>query len=225
MSRMCMVALAGLVLGGCNSQHAYRGDTYQRIGQEMQAAADSKPNRQAVNDALGRAVMPPLQLEAPEAEKPEPRFNLAVNNAPTAQVLHAVVSGTPYSMTFPPELDGTVSLNLKNVTVREVLDTLRDVYGYDYRIQNKRIHVQPNAMQTRVFKINYLANRRQGISEMRVTGSSPTTSSSSNGQSGSGGTSSGGSTTGTTTRAPDSAQVKTTSDYDFWKELATALTV
>ena len=224
-----MLALGGLVLAGCSNQHVYRGDAYERINQEMQAAAESKPNRQAISEALGRAVVPPLQLDAPEAAKSEARFNLAVNNAPVAQVLTAVVSGTPYSMTFPQELEGTVSLNLKNVTVREVLDTLRDVYGYDYRLQGKRIHVQSNTLQTRLFKINYLANRRQGMSEMRVTGSSPTTagpstSGSATGQSGN--TNNGGSSpTGSNPQASDSARVKTTSDYDFWKELGTALNV
>ena len=75
--------------------------------------------------------------------------------------------GTQYSMLFPPELSGSVSLNLKNTTVREALETLRDVYGYDYRFQGNRIYVQPNTIQTRLFKINYLANRRLGTSDMR----------------------------------------------------------
>jgi MSHA biogenesis protein MshL len=159
------------------------------------------------------------------AAKPEPRFNLAVNNAPVVQVLNALVSGTPYSMLFPPDLSGTVSLNLKSVTVREALDTLREVYGYDYRMQGNRIYVQPNTIQTRIFKINYLANRRQGMSEMRVTGSSPTAStpaSTSGSASGLGGTS-GGTPGGQQQRSNDSARVQTTSDYDFWKDLATAL--
>lgn len=227
MNRMCVLALGGLVLAGCSNQHAYRGDAYDRINQEMQTAADSKPNRQAISEALGRAVVPPLQLDAPEAAKSEPRFNLAVNNAPVAQVLTALVSGTPYSMIFPPELEGVVSLNLKSVTVREVLDTLRDVYGYDYRVQGKRIQVQSNTLQTRLFKINYLANRRQGISEMRVTGSSPTTSgTTTSGQSGAANNTNTGSSSGNNAaQANDSARIRTTSDYDFWKDLGTALNV
>ncbi|MCH2219809.1 MAG: secretin and TonB N-terminal domain-containing protein, partial [Dechloromonas sp.] len=164
-----------LLLAACSNQHARRGDVFDRAGQDMGAAANSKPAR-SQSDALGQAMVPPLQLDQPAPAKPEPRFNLAVNNAPVAQVLNALVSGTQYSMLFPPDLSGTVSLNLKNTTVREALDTLHDVYGYAYRIQGSRIFVQPNTVQTRMFKINYLANRRVGSSDMRVTGSSPTTS-------------------------------------------------
>lgn len=226
MSRMWMVALSGVVLTACSNQQALRVDAYDRIKQEMDAAAASKPTPQAQSDALNRAMVPPLQIEAPAQPKIEPRFNLAVNNAPVAQVLNALVSGTSYSMIFPPELSGSVSLNLKNTTVREALDTLRDVYGYDYRMQGNRIIVQSNSMQTRIFRINYLANRRLGSSDMRVTGSSPT----SYGGTSSGGSSSTGQTAGSSgsggtqgQQASQSSSIRTTSDYDFWKDLGSAL--
>lgn len=226
MSRMWMVALSGVVLTACSNQQALRVDAYDRIKQEMDAAAASKPTPQAQSDALNRAMVPPLQIEAPAQPKIEPRFNLAVNNAPVAQVLNALVSGTSYSMIFPPELSGSVSLNLKNTTVHEALDTLRDVYGYDYRMQGNRIIVQSNSMQTRIFRINYLANRRLGSSDMRVTGSSPT----SYGGTSSGGSSSTGQTAGSSgsggtqgQQASQSSSIRTTSDYDFWKDLGSAL--
>lgn len=225
MNNVFIILLSGLVLGGCSNQFAKRGEAFDRIEQELAAASASKTKRMQ-SEVVNQAMLPPLQLELPAAVLPEARFNLAVNNAPVSQVLTALVSGTPYSMIFPPDLSGTVSLNLKNASLREALDTLRDVFGYDYRVQDKRIYVQPNSIQTRIFKINYLANRRQGVSEMRVTGSSPSTS---------GPTTSGSSSTGQTTnnsggttgnqgqKANDSARIQTTSDYDFWKDIGTAL--
>ncbi len=226
MSKILIVAMSVLLLAACSNQHSRRGDAFDRAGQEIGAAAAGKANR-SQGDVVGQAMVPPLQLEQPVAAKPEPRFNLAVNNAPVGQVLNALVSGTQYSMLFPPELSGSVSLNLKNTTVREALETLRDVYGYDYRFQGNRIYVQPNTIQTRLFKINYLANRRLGTSDMRVTGSSPTTSNSGSPSTAStaqqtGGTT-GGTTSGTAQRVVDSARVQTTSDFDFWKDLTVAL--
>ena len=225
MSKMMIVAVMALALAGCSTQYLPRGDAFDRAGQEIGAAANSKSAR--TQDVIGQAMVPALQIDQPAPAKPEPRFNLAVNNAPVAQVLNALVSGTQYSMLFSPDLSGTVSLNLKNTTVREALDTLRDVYGYPYRMQGNRIFVQPNSVQTRMFKINYLANRRVGTSDMRVTGSSPTTSNPAQNTSGTGSTTApvlpGGTTGNPAQRAIDSARVHTTSDYDFWKELGTAL--
>lgn len=232
MSKILLVALSGLMLAACSNQHSRRGEAYDRIEQELAGAAAAKAKRQQ-SEALNQAMLPPLQIEQPVAAPAasEPRFNLAVNNAPVAQVLNALVSGTPYSMLFPPELSGSVTLNLKNTTVRETLQTLRDVYGYDYRFQGNRIFVQPNTLQTRIFKINYLANRRQGTSIMRVTGSSPTGSTPTTQSGGTTGQPANNTPTGAPAGTPsgtarqnlDSARVQTTSDYDFWKELATAL--
>lgn len=225
MSKILIVGLSALMLTACSNQQARRGDAFDRAERELGAAAASQGHRPQ-GDVVGQAMVPPLQLDQPMAAKSEPRFNLAVNNAPVTQVLNALVSGTPYSMLFPPELAGMVSLNLKNTTVREALETLREVYGYDYRIQGNRIYVQPNTVQTRIFKINYLANRRQGMSEMRVTGSSPTSSTpptTSGSSTGAGGLPAGGSTGSQGQRSNDSARVQTTSDYDFWKDLGSAL--
>lgn len=223
MSKVLLVALSGLMLAACSNQYSRRGEAYDKIGEELAAANAVKERRQQA--AFDQAMVPPLQLDQSAATPVnEPRFNLAVNNAPVAQVLQALVSGTPYSMLFPPELSGAVTLNLKNTTVRETLQTLRDVYGYDYRFQGNRIYVQPNTLQTKIFKINYLANRREGSSIMRVTGSSPTSATQSGNASGqpmnnapTGGTS------GTSTQRVDSARVQTSSDYDFWKGLGAAL--
>ena len=226
MSKLLIVAMTALALAACSNQHSRRGEAFDRADQALGAAANSKSTK-TQGDVIGQAMVPPMQIDLPAPAKPEPRFNLAVNNAPVVQVLNALVSGTPYSMLFPPELSGTVSLNLKNTTVREALDTLRDVYGYDYRVQGNRIIVLPNTVQTRMFKINYLANRRQGVSDMRVTGSSPTTSNPTQQNTTGSGTMAptvpGGTTGGSAQRAVDSARVQTTSDYDFWKELGTAL--
>lgn len=222
-----MLALSGLLLGACTAQQERRVETYDKIGTELNTAAANQSNRQAQSDAVGRAMVPPLQLEQPGQPKAESKFNLAVNNAPITQVLTALVTGTQYSMLFPPEVSGSVSLNLKNVTIREALDTLREIYGYEYRIQGTRIYVQPNTMQTRLFKINYLANRRQGMSDTRVTGSSPSTSGPSN-SSGSNpqmptNTPGGSNPAQSQNQASDSSRVRTTSDYDFWKDLTAAL--
>ena len=119
---------------------------------------------------LNAALLPPLQIEAPRAPRiSEPRFDLAVTNAPAAQVFMALVSGSRYSMLLPPDLSGSITLSLKDVTVREALESIRDLYGYDFRVQGTRITVIPNTLQTRLFQISYLASKRGGVSSTRVS--------------------------------------------------------
>ena len=212
--------LLPVLVAGCNSfQPKTPGATFDRISQEMEGALNAKPK--GSEDALGLAMMPPLQLDLPTSSKSvEPRFDLAVSNAPAAQVFMALVSGTRYSMMVTPEVSGNVTVNLKNVTVREALETLRELYGYEYKVQGTRIYIQPNTLQTRVFKINYLDGKRQGQSELRVLSNTMTAQSA-----GAASTTSNAPVqpAGSVSGAP-SSQITTNTSSDFWRDLGVALT-
>lgn len=150
------------------------------------------------------------------------RFDLSVNNAPAAQVFMQICAGTPYSMLVTPEVAGNVTVTLKNVTVLEALESLRDLYGYDFKVNGTRVLVLPNTVQSRLFRVNYLPGRRQGASDVRVsTGSAAMASAGSTGQSG--GSSTPTPTQGATQRQDDSAHVRTTSNADFWNEVHASL--
>ena len=211
-----------LMLGGCATHQKTPGATFDRVGQELQGALATKPK--SIEDAVSQAMLPPLQLDLPESAKSvEPRFDLAVSNAPAAQVFMALVSGTRYSMLVAPDVSGNVTVSLKNVTVREVLETLRELYGYEFKLQGTRIYIQSNTMQTRIFQLNYLAGKRQGQSDVRVTSSS--ISSTQNNSSGATGAASTypAPASGSTTSSVPSSQLSTSQNSDFWSDLNKAL--
>ena len=162
---------------------------------------------------------------AAPAAAPEPRFDLAINNAPAAQVYLQLANGTPYNMLVSPEVSGSLSITLKDTTVSEALDTLRELFGFEYRITGNRIFVYPNTVQTRLYKVNYLPGRRQGASDIRVTSSA--IAQSGGGAGGVAGNTAGlggGSTAGNGgARSDDNAHVRTTSDADFWREVQASL--
>ena len=223
-----IVALTALILAGCGLiEQKNPGSAFDLINQELKNA--SATGSKSAEASLNQAMLPPLQLDLPaSAQSVEPRFDLAVSNAPANQVFMALVSGTRYSMLLAPDLSGNVTVNLKNVTVREALETLRELYGYEFKYQGTRIYIQSNAMQTRMYQINYLAGKRLGQSDLRVTSSSIAstsgtgtgTASSSTGGAAAPATGSG--ATGTAA-GPPSSQISTTTTNDFWRELSQAL--
>ena len=221
-----LLALISFAVAGCGSfQPKTPGATFDQIGQEVQGALNTKSK--VSEDALSQAMMPPVQLDLPESAKSvEPRFDLAVSNAPATQVFMALVSGTRYSMMVTPEVSGNITVNLKSVTVREALETLRELYGYEFKVQGTRIYIQPNTMQTRIFKINYLDGKRQGKSELRVLSNTITgTSTPSSGSTGSNSAvpSSSSSQAGGMASGAPSSQITTSTDSDFWRDLTDAL--
>lgn len=201
------------------------GAVRDTINADLQRATENR-SRELSPDAVSRALVPPLtgQIEAPAGRTTEPRFDLSVNNAPASQVFMAIVSGTRYSMLVNPEVTGSISVNLKDVTVMEALDTIRELYGYDYRVQGTRIFVQPLTMQAKVFKVNYLTAQRLGRSDTRVVSGSITTA----GQAGTAGTTGtaaapAAGATGTTTQPAAGTSVSTTNQVDFWGEVSAAI--
>nr|WP_313032229.1 pilus (MSHA type) biogenesis protein MshL [Massilia alkalitolerans] len=227
-------AVAGaLLLTGC--QTGAQHETYDAIGKEMAKAQARPAAAPAVDDAVAAALLPPASALASQLPKARPaleeRFNVAFNNVPAQQFFRSIVAGTRYNMLVHPEVSGNISANLKDVTIAETLEAIRDMYGYDYRIDGTRITIRPLTMQTRMFQVNYLTAKRRGSSNLRVSSTSVAdagrdgTGNRSNSGSGQGsqGNDTGSNTLGGGNVQLDSTDIRTTSDNDFWSELKAAL--
>lgn len=210
------IVLAVMILGGCATPLGKEGKEAmnEALVAPPAAAAQVAPPPPAVQQAVMEAVreVPPLARPA----STEPRFNLTVNNAKASEVFMGMVTGTPYSMLVHPDVSGTLTLNLKNVTVPEAMEAVRALYGYEYEVQGKRIIVPSPALQTRIFQINSLAMQRKGVSDMRVVSGSVSLSSG-----GSGG--SAGSTPGSVSKSLETTSVQTATESKLWDEIGAAL--
>ena len=227
MKKLLLSLLIPAVLGAC-AMPASKQETYDLIKSEMSKAAAASKVKPADADAVSASLLPALTLDLPPARKPmEERFNLNFSNAPAAQFFMGIVSGTKYNMLVHPDVTGSISANLKDVTLFEALDAIRELYGYDYKVEGSRIYIKPLSLQTRVFQINYLAASRKGSSDIRVTSGSISDSvvasnSNTNQQSqnnGQGNNSSGNNNSQATT----SSKISTVSNNDFWSELKMSL--
>ncbi|MEI7456474.1 MAG: secretin N-terminal domain-containing protein [Nitrosomonadales bacterium] len=214
-----------LLLTGCAANKSHN-QTVDAIRQEMsQAVQPSKA--EAVNDAL----LPQLNAAMLKADsKPlEPKFDLAVNNTPASQVFMAIVSGTRYSMLIHPDVTGNISLNLKDVTVFEALEAVKEMYGYDYKLDGARIFVQPLNLQTRIFQVNYLTGLREGSSSLRVKSSSVSDNVGNTGNQAQGQSQANAITGQSSSQyqygsgSTDTSKVSMKSKSDFWEELEQAL--
>lgn len=214
--------IIALSLLGCAAPSSKRA-TYDLIAVEMEKAAEST-SRHATPDAVSSALLPPIKIEVPKPRAPqEERFSLALNNVPAGQFFAAIASGTRYSMLVHPEVTGTISANLKDVTLFEALDAIRELYGYDYDVNGTRIYIKPPTLQTRVFSVNYLTANRRGTSDIRVTSGSVSDSSLGGATASTQGALPGSTNPGISTQTLNSSKISTTSSSDFWGELKASL--
>jgi MSHA biogenesis protein MshL len=102
------------------------------------------------------------------ASADEARFDVAVRDAPARAFFEGLADGTPYNIVLEPGVGGTVTLKMKNVTMVEVLDAVREAYGYDYHRLPSGFVIDPPTLQTRLFQVSYIDLERRGTSRTRV---------------------------------------------------------
>ncbi len=209
------IVLAVLILSGCASPLGKSGK--DAMGDALATAASQPAPVAAPPAAVQQAVMDAVREAPPRAARPvptEPRFSLAVNNAKASEVFMGMVTGTPYSMLVHPDVTGTLTLNLKNVTVPEAMEAVRALYGYEYEVQGTRIIVPSPALQTRIYHLNSLAMQRKGMSDTRVVSGSVSLSA---------GSGSGGSSSGSASKSLETTSVQTSTDSKFWEDATASL--
>jgi len=226
-----MTAMTAVLLAGCST--APNTGTYNQIRTDVATAAASRAqNAPAVDDAVANALLPPAASLATQLPKARPaleeRFNVSFNNVPAQQFFRSIVSGTRYNILVHPEVSGSITANLKDVTLQETLEAVREMYGYDYKIEGTRISIKPLTMQTRMFRVNYLVGNRRGVSNLRVSSTSVSNAvNNPNGSQGSQGTGQNSQNqnnpNGQSQSQIESTDVSTMSSTDFWGDLKTSI--
>ena len=185
-------------------------------------AANKRSNNLPTDQQVQAALVPSVNINLPGGNKvdSEARFDIKVNRAGARPFFMGLVDGTPYNMVVDPKVAGRITLDLKNVTMKDVMDTVRDVYGYDYEIRGRHNYtVYPNVMGTRIYKLNYLDIVRKGKSQVRVNSGQLTDIRSGNtlggGSSGAGGATPLSNNSRRGVQA--SSQIDTVTESEFWK--------
>lgn len=222
-----------------------RGSAATKAGERDAKDADALPAAVATA-VLPKALPKPVVPKGGKKASGEQRFDLMVKDTPISQVMMGLVEDTPYSILLKPraavahagaapaaasagaavDLSERVTVNLKNVTVAEVLDSFREVYGYEYTVDGTRIYVQPPELQTRLYHVNYVIGQRRGVSDLQVISGASTGSSSGSSSSGggaSGGASSGGSSSGSSYASVQATGVTSSAKSDLWGEVEDSL--
>ncbi len=224
MTRFPFLLLAcSLFLLSCAPKHVVENTnkTTQSIADAMaEAGVLVTPDVEMPPDDFLDELFPENGLAVPglvEDIKQEAAFDMSVSNAPAKLFFMSLVKDTSINMVVHPSVEGEISLDLKNVTVGEVMDLTREVYGYEYKQSPGGYMVLPARIQSKIYAVNYLNISRSGESTMTVSsgqvGSTETTSSSSGDNS----------TSSSRSRASLSSSINTTSKADFWSELRQTL--
>ncbi len=220
-----------LALGACANNPPRTGAVGEEIDQSLAESQAQNAVLAAQPElpppAVSAALLPPLnvQLSGLGQEPVQRRFDITVNRVLARTFFMSLVKNTPYNMVTPPDMKGRISLSLKNVTLDEVMETVREVYGYEYRRSASGYEILTKALRSKIFKVDYLNVQRKGRSRVRVSSGQVSASRSRNNSSrnGSGASSSTASSGRRQVEAVSGSEMDTRTQSDFWAELRDAL--
>jgi MSHA biogenesis protein MshL len=215
--RITVLSLA-LLLAACASKQTLEtaNQTRQDIDDALsQAATVEIPEVEAPSEAILDELLPDSGISVPGLEqdlKQEAAFDISVSNAPARLFFMSLVKDTNVNMVVHPSVEGEISLDLKNVTVSEVMQLAREVYGYEFKENGGGYIVLPARIQSKIFPVNYLNVARSGESLMTVSSGQIEDTSSDDGSGDS-----------SSSRSLKSSSINTRSQADFWTELHATL--
>ena len=216
---LCIIMLSGLV-GACASTQSQEAAQHNRQSIDdalTEAAAIVIPEAESTPDEILDQLVPGSGIAVPglnEDLKFETAFDISVSKAPARLFFMSLVKDTNINMVVHPSVEGEISLDLKNVTVAEVMQLTREVYGYEFRENGSGYIVLPARIQSKIFAVNYLNVSRAGESLMTVSSGQID---SSNGEDSNNNDNSGAS------KSLKSSSISTSSVADFWSELRATL--
>lgn len=189
-ARRGIVGLCVLIhLLSCASTNESKPSTAERV---MQEVIDSQAQQQAlqVPDEVSDTLLQGAYNGA-NSTATVTRFDVSVNQVPARTFFVSLVSDAGVNVVAHPDVAGAISLELKNVTINEVLNVTREVYGYEYKYDAGIYTIYPRKLRTEIFPINYLDVQRVGVTDTSVQ-IGKISSGNQNGNSGGGSNSSGG---------------------------------
>jgi len=136
--------------------------TKERPKLPAQVAEPQKPGPPP-EERLRELVIPQRE----EAKKiPEKLYSFYARDLNVQDILLAFSRESEYNIVVDPELSGKVTIDLKQVTLKEALEAILTPLGWTYHLEGRFIKILRPRMETRLFTLNYMATKRGGKREI-----------------------------------------------------------
>lgn len=221
--RHLLLIIAGMLAGCQTVGHVTAEPPQQQSEKILQAALDNANKVQSIKTLPELPSLAPLRLND-LAKVQDERFDVSARQLSARTFFMGLVEGSPYNMIVHEGISGEISLQLKDVTVAEVMKAVHDVYGYEYKRTGNLYQVLPAKLETQIYQVNYLDVQREGQSQTSVSAGSVSQSNSGNNSSSSDNNSSNNSSSGNSGQdVMIGTHISTRSKTDFWGGLQATL--
>ncbi|WP_421325565.1 pilus (MSHA type) biogenesis protein MshL [Aeromonas veronii] len=228
--RLCLITVAMMAAGCTTYQHPEPTQAKDALKQAM----NEQQKQAAPLTALPKSVQSELlQLNRPQMPvgMPEKRLRIAAHDVEAVEFFGSLFKGSRYSVAVHPGVAGLVSVELKDVTLPEVLAVVGDMYGFDVQRKGNVFHIYPAGLRTETIPVNYLMMSRRGLSRTSVSTGGVTANDSNNGNSDSSFDSASNNNSGSNSSTSSNSsgdnnngtRIETDTNSDYWTDLRDSL--
>lgn len=154
-----LLASLAIAVAGCGSQPIAQPDNHLRQESGRSPAAQS-----AIPPTVRPAPMPP----PPEARTAEIKYSIIVANQPVRDVLLAIARETKVNVDVHPGVEGSVTINAIDQTLKQILTRLSKQVDMRYEIEGNTIHVMPDSPYLRNYRVDYVNMTRDTTETVSV---------------------------------------------------------
>ncbi|POG23622.1 pilus (MSHA type) biogenesis protein MshL [Aeromonas bestiarum] len=229
-NHLCLISVAVLAAGCTSYRHpepVQAKDALKHAMTEQNKVGALATVPKSVQSELLQMNRPPQALSMPEQ-----RLRIAAHDVDAVEFFGSLFKGSRYSVAVHPGVAGQISVELKDVTLPEVLAVVGDMYGFDVQRKGNVFHVYPAGLRTETIPVNYLMMSRRGLSRTSVSTGGVTSNDSNNSNNSSfdnanGGSNNSSSSNGSNGNAgsnnSNGTRIETDTNSDYWTDLRTSL--
>ncbi|MGY3995437.1 pilus (MSHA type) biogenesis protein MshL [Aeromonas veronii] len=226
--RLCLITVAMMAAGCTTYQHPEPTQAKDALKQAM----NEQQKQAAPLTALPKSVQSELlQLNRPQMPvgMPEKRLRIAAHDVEAVEFFGSLFKGSRYSVAVHPGVAGLVSVELKDVTLPEVLAVVGDMYGFDVQRKGNVFHIYPAGLRTETIPVNYLMMSRRGLSRTSVSTGGVTANDSNNSSDSSFDSASNNNSTNNSSgnnsngNSSNGTRIETDTNSDYWTDLRDSL--
>lgn len=140
---------------------------------KYELAEMSKKNKalSEYNSNIPEVVDDALKQHSAVDKADEKLYNIVVNDMPVDEFFSNIAKQTNRNIILDETVIGNISLNLRNVTMEDITESISEIYGYNFVEKSNSLLVKPSKIETKIFTLEGISLNRSGSSQLNVESS------------------------------------------------------
>ena len=152
-----------LTLAGCGTLPVARVDGHLKA-EPRDATAPSSPTRGNVPDTVRQVPLPP----PPQARIDEVRYSITVKDVLVEDLLFAISRDTKVNIDVHPGIEGRVTLNAIDQTLRQILTRVAKQVDMRYEMDGPNLVVMKDSPYLKLYRVDYVNMTRESVASIGV---------------------------------------------------------